>query len=154
MWARLSVPTRRRLTAIGLDAIDERIQTSLGAGGFDADDSHVSWLPADLDREGYEDMVRLTLETLERVREIQAAVADRRADGSSDGETIRTDFVMLHFDRGHGPSAPPPEEVDALREEVFDVVDEVAAEVPEEQPNWRAVAARGRELVRLALRLG
>ncbi len=153
-WGQLPVSERRRLTALFLDFFEGHVWAAFDRGGWDAADTHLSRLPADLDRQGYDDMVRLTLETLERARDIQAEVANRRADGTSDGESLKTQLMILHFQHGTEHAGDAPEVTDELLEELHAVAEAIADEAPVEVADLRAVAGNARSLLRLARRLG
>ena len=154
IWETLTGEQRRMQMTLTLDTLIEHIWNTVDRGGFDAPSTHASWLPVDLDREGHEAMVRLTIETLERARDIQAEVADRRANGTSDGGSVKSDLMLLHFDRGLDLEQLSPTELEALREDLFRLLDELADEAPEAWPNWRGLTLRGRELAQVATRLG
>ncbi|MDQ5807461.1 MAG: hypothetical protein M3320_02180 [Actinomycetota bacterium] len=153
-WEQLPVADRRRLTALLLELIEEHAWAAFDRGGWDAADAHLSRLAADLDRQGYDDMVRLTLETLERARDIQAEVVNRRADGTSDGESVKTQLMILHFQDGTEHAGDAPEVTDELLEELHAVAEAIADEAPVEAADLRAVAGNARSLLRLARRLG
>lgn len=55
----------------------------------------MSWTPLDLDRQGYDDMVRLALDAVERARDIQAEVAERRAAGIAQDGGVYTDLMVM-----------------------------------------------------------
>lgn len=151
-WAQLAPADRRQAFAGLLETISARIWEAVERGGFDAHDAHVSRVPADLDTEGYEDMARLGAETLERAREIQAAVVQRRAEGTADGDGIKTELVFLHF-RRDGQATPPPEAIAELRESAFEASEDVTDALAGEDPDWQSLAVRARELAALAERL-
>ncbi len=152
-WGQLEPAERRRLTAPLLELIEEHIWGAFDRGGFDPADTHVSRLHADLDRRGYDDMVRLTLETLERARDIQAEVVNRRADGTSDGENLETQLMILHFQHGTEHPADSPEVADKLLEQLHVVADALAEEAPKEDADLRAMAGYARAVLRFVRRL-
>jgi hypothetical protein len=152
-WAQFTPGQRRRMYMAVLSILNARIWSALENGGFDAHDTHVSCLPTDLDRRGYEDMVALTLDTLERARDIQAAVVQRRAEGAAEEDAIKAELMILHFRRTGGEDAAPPEPARDLRERVYDAGEDVADAVSLETPDWQALAAAARELAVLAQRL-
>lgn len=153
-YAAFTPEQRRTLFTMGLERMQARIGTSLADGGFDAHDTHVSWLPLDLDREGYDEAVRLTLATFERARDIQAGVVDRRVAGTSEGGDVRTDLMLLHFQRSSsGPTAAPARAATDLRERTYALADHIADAVAVHEPDWQVLAARAHELAALAQRL-
>ncbi|HEV2811939.1 MAG TPA: hypothetical protein VGW10_01700 [Solirubrobacteraceae bacterium] len=152
-WALIPVAGRRRLFAAALEVIEERTWTAMARGGFDADDVHVSWVPADLDRQGYEDVVRVTAEALDRIRDIQAAVVQRRAEGASDGESVKTDLMLLHFRRA-GDEAPAADELGLDEERTYELSENVADGLTSEEPDWRGLAVPARQLAALVQQFG
>lgn len=151
--AHFSPAHRRRLLSNALRVVDGRIWSALELGGFDAHDAHLSWTPLDLDVRGYEDMVRLALETLERARDIQAEVVQRRAEGVSDDAGAYTDLVILHFRREGGETVTPAAAATELREEIYRLSEDVADGLASAAPDMTKLAARARELAALAERL-
>lgn len=99
-WAEIPVSVRRSLLDEGLQTIWDHTVAAAEGTGFDADRVHVSYTPLELDAEGYDEMVGLLNETLDRVLEIQADSVNRvsRVD-ESERETRKTEAVILHFDR-------------------------------------------------------
>ena len=100
LWAELPASTRRTLFGLTLDEIWTNVNQSAIDGGLDDPQAHVSWINLDLDEEGYREMAGLTSATLERAMEIQAEVANRRADGDDDGERHGTQLTLMHLHRG------------------------------------------------------
>jgi DNA-binding transcriptional ArsR family regulator len=105
-WARIPLSTRRAIHDQHLRRIWNDVASAAANGGFDDTRAHVTWTPLDLDEQGYEDVVEVLGEALERLLEIQADCAARQVE-SGDGAPapIATEVVMLHFGRdGHaGP---------------------------------------------------
>jgi hypothetical protein len=153
-WAQLVPGDRRRVLTPLLEMVTARIWSAFDRGGFDAPDVHVSRVPAELDREGYEEMVALGAELLERAREIQVGVVQRRAEGGAEAAPIKTELVFLHFLRHDGRTAPPAGAGDDLLERAFATSEDVADGLALAQPDWQSVAARAREMAALAERLG
>lgn len=150
-WAEFPPELRRRLLARTLDKMQERIRAAIGAGGFDSPDVHVSWLPTDLDGLGYQDLVRLLVETLNRARDIQVAAVQRRAEGSAEEAEIRTSLMIVHFLDGLGE---PGDDRDAppLLARMFALTEAIAEEVPGENPDWHRIADSATSLAALARR--
>lgn len=150
-WAEFPPDLRRRLLARTLDKMEERVRAAIGTGGFDSPDVHVSWLPTDLDGLGYQDMVRLLVETLNRARDIQVAAVQRRAEGSAEEAEIKTSLMIVHFLDGLGEPAgdrdSPP-----LMARMFALTEAIAEEVPSEKPDWHRVADSATSLAALARR--
>jgi DNA-binding transcriptional ArsR family regulator len=70
------------------------------SGGLDDPETHISWTALDLDRRGYEEVVSILGDALERALEIQAEAAGRLAT-RSEGERVseRTELAILHYHR-------------------------------------------------------
>ena len=96
-WARLPVSARRAMQGHTLDKIWQHVTDAVKANGFERDDAHVSYTTFDLDDKGYQAMVKLVDQTLEKALAIQAQVVDRRASGKTVGNEVRTELAMLHF---------------------------------------------------------
>jgi hypothetical protein len=148
-WAEFPPELRRRLLGRQVDKMYERMRDALNAGGFDPPDVHLSWMPADLDGIGYQDMVRLMEETLNRARDIQVATVERRAAGSSDGEEIKTSVMLLHFLEPPGAADGPEPKV---LERMKDLSAYLTGEVPAESPDWERIAESATTLAALARR--
>jgi DNA-binding transcriptional ArsR family regulator len=100
-WARLPLSVRRKLFDQTLQMIWDHVVESAEANGLDDERAHVSFTPLELDGEGYDEVVGILGETLERLMEAQAAAKSRLAELGDEGdvELRRTEAVMLHFDR-------------------------------------------------------
>lgn len=99
-WARLPLTTRRSIFAQDFQILVDDAVDALEGGGFDRPDAHVSRALLDLDHEGYDDVVGLLGDTLDRLLEIQAESAGRRvASDDPEAEVFSTEVGMLHFDR-------------------------------------------------------
>jgi DNA-binding transcriptional ArsR family regulator len=150
-WADFPPEMRRRLLARLLDKMNERIRAAIGQGGFDAPDVHVSWLPTDLDGIGYQDLVRLLAETLNRARDIHVAAVQRRADGTADEVEVQTSLMIVHFLDGLGEAGAEPASA-PLSARMFALTEAIAEEVPNEAPDWHRVAECATALAALARR--
>ena len=150
-WAQVPPDVRRRFLVGLLEKMHDRVWAAVPRGGFDAPDVHVSWVPADLDRQAYDDVARAAAEFLERVRTAQADAVQRRADAAGDGEALRTDIMVLHFLRGgEATTAVQPE---AGRERIYGLVEDLTDGVAAEDPDWAALAPEARELAALVQQL-
>jgi DNA-binding transcriptional ArsR family regulator len=100
-WARLPVSVRRKLFDQTLQMIWDHVVESAEANGLDDERAHVSFTPLELDVEGYDEVVGILADTLERLMEAQASAKGRLAElgDDTDAELRRTEVVMLHFDR-------------------------------------------------------
>jgi DNA-binding transcriptional ArsR family regulator len=102
-WTELPVSLRRALFDPTLQKAWEHIVTASKNGGLDDPETHISWTPLDLDRRGYEEMVALLAETLERALAIQSDAAGRLAEQDpEDRETERTELTVMHYHRPRG----------------------------------------------------
>ncbi|MDX6587228.1 MAG: hypothetical protein QOI31_1701 [Solirubrobacterales bacterium] len=97
-WAQLPISVRRTLFDDTIQDIWDHLVEAAGEEGLDDEQSHVSWVPLDLDQLGYQDVVALLGETLERVMAIQAEVKER-ASTEGAAEAHRTEVAILHFHR-------------------------------------------------------
>ena len=100
-WAQLPLSVRRKLFDQTLQMVWEHVAAAAGDQGFDDPQAHVSFIPFEVDEQGYEEIVGILAETLEQLIAAQAAVKDRLSalDGDAKDEARRTEVVMLHFDR-------------------------------------------------------
>jgi hypothetical protein len=96
-WARLPLSVRREMAGQTVGEIVDRLGEAVEGEGFDDERIHVSWTPLELDAEGYDAVVALLAETLERLVAIQGEVANRRAAGECVGAERRTGAAILHF---------------------------------------------------------
>jgi hypothetical protein len=103
-WGRLPITSRRTIFAQDLQALFDDVSRAIAAGGFDHPRAHVSRAKLELDAEGFEDVVELLGETLDRVLEIHAEALNRIAQaGEGDDETLRTEVGILHFEQVDDP---------------------------------------------------
>lgn len=149
-WVEFPPELRRRFFARLLDKMNARIRSAIAKGGFDAPDAHVSWMPTDLDGLGYQDMVRLLVETINRAQDIQVAAVARRAAGTADDEEVKSSLMLVHFLDDAGP-APEPEPAGTLAR-VFSLMEAITDEVPGETPDWHRIADSATALAALARR--
>ena len=105
--SQMPLAVRRGIFFEFLNNFFPRVREAAEHGGFDRPDAHVSRSPLDLDDQGYAEVVELLGDVLEKLTAIEARVFDRRAAGESPQEGIRTDVMILHYERC-GPSERPP----------------------------------------------
>ncbi len=154
-WAQFPASLRRKLAARSLENLEEQVWAALARGGFDGADAHVSWVGLELDDRGRAEMAEALAQMLERARVAQSRSAARRAEGATQGEECETDLMLLHFRRGtESDSEPGTGPGAAARERAFGLSEEIAAEVPDGEPDWARIAGRARELAALAERCG
>jgi DNA-binding transcriptional ArsR family regulator len=100
-WARMPKALRPGLSAVVLKAVFEDVDEAVSSGTFDEDDDlHLSRTPMVLDRRGWEEVVALLNETLDRVLSIQANASERLPE--SNEESILSKVQIMHF------RSPPP----------------------------------------------
>jgi DNA-binding transcriptional ArsR family regulator len=97
-WTKLPLSMRRALFDPMLQKIWDHVVEATGSGGLDDPQTHISWTTLDLDRQGYEDMVELLAQTLDRALEIQSEAAGRLSEAATD-ETERTELAVMHYHR-------------------------------------------------------
>lgn len=98
-WAKLSKASRDEITEITLrNAIGEAVR-ALNAGTFNArKDRHLSWMPLDLDEQGWQELIERQSEWLREIERIGADAAERIAEGEPRRRVVAT---MMGFE------APP-----------------------------------------------
>jgi DNA-binding transcriptional ArsR family regulator len=96
-WQHLPASIKPGMSASLLESMLEDIVSALHAGTFNArDDMHISWTPAKVDKQGWNDTVDLINETLERAMTIQADSASRMV--KSGEEAIPATLILMHFE--------------------------------------------------------
>jgi DNA-binding transcriptional ArsR family regulator len=104
-FGKLPLALRRRLVGQTLEEIWDDARSAAEGDGFDDGEVHVSRTLLELDDAGYEAMVALLSETLEKALEIHAASAGRQK-GGEDRRTHRTELGVLHFHRAPSDGKP------------------------------------------------
>jgi len=101
-FEQMSPAERNKMSnAVLLDILD-RARQAMQAGTLDArGDSHLSWSPMELDEQGWEELVGVSAQVLERTFEIQAAASARLR--KTDGKPIHATFSLAAFE------SPAPE---------------------------------------------
>ncbi|HEY0278908.1 MAG TPA: winged helix-turn-helix domain-containing protein [Solirubrobacterales bacterium] len=95
-WARMPQSLRPGLSGAMLKSMFDDIEEAVKSGSFDEkEDRHLSRTPLVVDNEGWDDVVTLLAETLDRVIEIQSESQARLAKSGDEG--INTKVEMLHF---------------------------------------------------------
>jgi DNA-binding transcriptional ArsR family regulator len=100
-WKRLPASARQGISDTTLQLIWEDTSEALDAGTFDRrTDRHLSRSRLVLDEQGWSEVNELLLDTMNRVVEIEAESAKRRA---GDGESgFNTKMVLMHFESATG----------------------------------------------------
>jgi DNA-binding transcriptional ArsR family regulator len=102
--AEMSKPAREEISAVMLQTVIGEALAALQAGTFDSrTDRHMSWVPMMLGEEGWREMVSLFAEMLEKVGEIKATDAERRADSGENG--VEVIVSMMGFERSKSRAA-------------------------------------------------
>jgi DNA-binding transcriptional ArsR family regulator len=98
-WDQLSPSERQQVSmwVLGLSLVDAA--TSLDEGLFDArTDRHLSRVPLYVDEEGWRELVEIQSKALEASLDVQAASAERAANGESEGEGVHVSASMMCFE--------------------------------------------------------
>lgn len=107
-WADLPPSVTRQMFGAALQDIFAHVSTAAEEGGFDHPETHVSWTALRLDEDGFDEVVGLLAEVLDKLPDIEARAAARRMeearDGAETGVEHRTEVVLLHFHRGGTPT--------------------------------------------------
>ena len=100
-WAGLPLGIRRKLVAQTLSDLMSDARGAVEGEGFDHEQVHVTRTELDVDEEGFEALVELMNQTLDRALETQAESVNRRAAGETDADapSHRTLLGLLHFHR-------------------------------------------------------
>jgi DNA-binding transcriptional ArsR family regulator len=107
-WAKLAVSVRRELQEPALQDIWADLLASGPAGGFNDPKTHFSRTYLDLDEQGYQEVVDILNDALDRALEIHAESAPRLAAMDVDErETHRTVMALLLFHRAPADNGAP-----------------------------------------------
>ncbi len=99
-WQQLPASVRRSLFDHTLQQTWQHLADASREGGFDEPRTHLSWSSFDLDERGYQELVDLLAETLERAMQIQADAIGRRPGlPAEDREAHQTELAIQHFHR-------------------------------------------------------
>lgn len=101
----LSLQRRREISRSTLQMLIARADGAIYQGTFDKrPDRHLSWVPMELDEQGWEELRDLQAETLERAQGIKAAASARKYDRGEDAETFTATFGALAFESPRVPA--------------------------------------------------
>ncbi len=106
-WEQIPLATRRGLFDHLLQQIWDHVVAAAREGGFDEPRTHVSWMPLELDEEGYTELVDLFAKALERVMELHAEAATRLA-GSEGPAPHVVETAIMHYHRATDASGERP----------------------------------------------
>lgn len=96
-WAKLPESTRQDISATVLQTIIGATAGSLQVGTFDKRaDRHLSWMPMQLDEQGWKELTAMLAEALEAAERIRAASAERLSSAEEPG--LSTMVAMLGFE--------------------------------------------------------
>ncbi|HEX3361284.1 MAG TPA: winged helix-turn-helix domain-containing protein [Solirubrobacterales bacterium] len=95
-WARMPQSLRPGLSGAMLKSVFDDIEEAVKSGSLDEkEDRHLSRTPMVVDKEGWDQVKTLLLETLDRVIEIQSESQARLAKSGEDGMLSKVE--MMHF---------------------------------------------------------
>ncbi|HEY5053324.1 MAG TPA: winged helix-turn-helix domain-containing protein [Solirubrobacterales bacterium] len=95
-WEVVPRGLRPAITKVTLQALLNDVDEAMAHGTFDElDDHHLSRTPMEVDKQGWDDVVLLLADTLDRVLEIQAEASARLAAEHEEG--MHTKVAMMHF---------------------------------------------------------
>lgn len=103
----LSLQRRREISRSTLQMLIARADGAIYQGTFDKrPDRHLSWVPMELDEQGWEELRDLQAETLERAQGIKAAASARKYERGEDVEapTFTATFGALAFESPRVPA--------------------------------------------------
>ncbi len=106
-FAALSLERRREISRSTLQMLIARADGAIYQGTFDKRaDRHLSWVPLDLDEQGWQELRDLQAETLERAQAIKAVAIARKHERGEDDDTptFVATFGALAFE---SPAVPP-----------------------------------------------
>ena len=99
-WSKMPLSTRQKLLDQTLQYIWTEVVEAAAGDGFDDDRVHVSRTPLELDEQGYDEMVELATELMERAMAVSAESVNRLAKlPEEERESRSTELVLLHFHR-------------------------------------------------------
>jgi hypothetical protein len=102
----MSFEERRQISRSTLQMLIARTDGAIYQGTFDKrTDRHLSWVPLELDEQGWQELRDLQAETLERAQGIKAAAIARKheRDENADAPTFLATFGALAFE---SPAVP------------------------------------------------
>ena len=100
---RLTPWDRAELSASALQTVIGEAIGALRSGSLDTRaDSHMSWVPMDLDPEGWHEVTAVLAETLGKIQEIKARSVERLSDSGEEGFTAMVS--MMAFERSESPA--------------------------------------------------
>jgi DNA-binding transcriptional ArsR family regulator len=98
-WAQLPLATRRTVFARMLEETGEHITAAAMANGFDRTETHVSWMPLQLDEQGWHEMAELLVGVLDEAARIEAESLQRLAAAGESADPIRSEVSIQHYER-------------------------------------------------------
>jgi DNA-binding transcriptional ArsR family regulator len=104
--AKMSKLAREEISAVMLQTVIGEALSALQSGTFDSRaDRHMSWLSMTLGEKGWDEMVALFAETLEKVEEIKDADSERREKTGEAG--IEAIVSLMAFERSQSRAGAP-----------------------------------------------
>jgi DNA-binding transcriptional ArsR family regulator len=102
-WAKLSRPTRRSITAVTLRGMIGEAFRAVLKDTFDArTDRHLSWIPMELDEEGWAELRERMAAWLEETEQIKADAAKRLAETGDRGSRFFSGIMGFETPPGLG----------------------------------------------------
>jgi DNA-binding transcriptional ArsR family regulator len=94
-WQRMPEETHSGITGTLLDTCNADLRAAITAGTIHGDDNVIARIPLTVDRPGYEEVVELLDETIQRVLAIQDRAAARMKD---DDDPLLAKVHIVHFE--------------------------------------------------------
>ncbi len=105
-WAKVPGIVKQAMAGAALDEIGAQVNAAAAAGGFAADDAHMSLTKLRLDEQGWRAIAAELARTLEKVDRIHAESLERLRKGNHEGEREAM-VAMMFFEGVQVPDAPP-----------------------------------------------
>ena len=97
VWSQIPESIRQSITGESLEFVFRDAMEAAARGDFDSrDDRHMSRTPMVVDDQGWDEIVGLVNETLERAIQIQEQAASRLAEAGGEG-SVSSRLVLMHY---------------------------------------------------------
>lgn len=108
-WAKLPPPAREEISSMILQAILGEVLRAFHHHTFDArDDRHLSWVPMELDEQGWRELIAKQLELLMEEFRIRAESAERLRAAEKSGQRVVAVMMGFETPTGFGFFTPEP----------------------------------------------
>jgi DNA-binding transcriptional ArsR family regulator len=102
-WAKLPKAAREEISALTVRNFVGEAVRALNAGTFDAnEDRRLSWMPMELDEQGWRELVERQGEWLEELERIKAAAVERLAGADTPGKRVVAGVMGFETPPGSG----------------------------------------------------